>query len=419
MIRPTTSKLSAAPRLYSLLVALALILASAARSSSGRSDTLTVDRLYLLSATPTNYGDETFPATLYGADAEQKLRVIRRIVAQNHGVYSVQQVRGVIFVAYPHITPTAVSIIHTDHPAEADEVVFNPDARVSMENREGLSEATLGSARELFPLVDPTKPGAGTIIAVSGVQEGSGKRVLTGKWSDYANFRTEGNTGGPIPPVGPFGSLVDGKIAISIFGHSVAVETTPPFIHEFTRGGIVWLMAVNAEYSVLSFAGPASALQVKPTDRRMELAVHDRVKDKWKKIQVEGNRSRLRLFGKWLSAIVGFESPGIEPTAAREAERKWGTAEIPNVRQEYDNVVRGEYWLQGILTLENLSDGRKVRIETGQEDSEILQVEGDIVLYRVNDTIYRARIAGDQLKDTTVLVRDEDVPEIHWAFWSK
>ena len=56
---------------------------------------------------------------------------------------------------------------------------------------------------------------------------------------------------------------------------------------------------------------------------------------------------------------------------------------------------------------------------TGQEDSEILQVKGDIVLYRINDTIYQAKIVGDQLKDSTMVVKDEDVPEIHWAFWSK
>ncbi len=73
----------------------------------------------------------------------------------------------------------------------------------------------------------------------------------------------------------------------------------------------------------------------------------------------------------------------------------------------------------GILTLQNLADGRKIRIVTGQEDSEILRVQGDIVLYRVNDEIYQARIAGDQLKDTTLVVKDDDVPEIHWAFWSR
>jgi len=73
----------------------------------------------------------------------------------------------------------------------------------------------------------------------------------------------------------------------------------------------------------------------------------------------------------------------------------------------------------GVLVLQNLADGRKIRIETGQEDSEILTVDQEKVLYRVNDTIYQAHIVGEQLKDSTVVVKDEDVPEIHWVFWSK
>jgi hypothetical protein len=46
-------------------------------------------------------------------------------------------------------------------------------------------------------------------------------------------------------------------------------------------------------------------------------------------------------------------------------------------------------------------------------------VEDDVVLYRVNDAIYQARIDGEQLKDITLVVKGEDVPEVHWAFWSK
>jgi hypothetical protein len=39
------------------------------------------------------------------------------------------------------------------------------------------------------------------------------------------------------------------------------------------------------------------------------------------------------------------------------------------------------------------------------------------VLYRINDTIYQARIADTQLRETSVIVKDDDVPEVHWVFW--
>jgi len=41
------------------------------------------------------------------------------------------------------------------------------------------------------------------------------------------------------------------------------------------------------------------------------------------------------------------------------------------------------------------------------------------VLYRINDTIYQAKIVGDQLKDATVVVKTRMSLKIHWAFWSQ
>jgi hypothetical protein len=70
----------------------------------------------------------------------------------------------------------------------------------------------------------------------------------------------------------------------------------------------------------------------------------------------------------------------------------------------------------GTSILNNLAEGRKSKIETGQEGSEVLWVGEDTVLHRVNDTIYQARLANGQTKDASILVKDEDVPEVHWVF---
>jgi hypothetical protein len=69
--------------------------------------------------------------------------------------------------------------------------------------------------------------------------------------------------------------------------------------------------------------------------------------------------------------------------------------------------------------LDNLEDGSRITIDTGQEDSEILTVRDDgLVLYRVNDSIFSAQIEGDKLSKPLLVVKDEDVPEVHWVFWS-
>jgi hypothetical protein len=90
---------------------------------------------------------------------------------------------------------------------------------------------------------------------------------------------------------------------------------------------------------------------------------------------------------------------------------------VPDVRDEYYNAFRDLY-IPGKLALQNLADNRRMVLDTGQEGSEVLVVRpnGDF-LYRVNDSIYSVRIAGNQIEKGSLIVKDTDVPEIHWAFY--
>jgi hypothetical protein len=130
----------------------------------------------------------------------------------------------------------------------------------------------------------------------------------------------------------------------------------------------------------------------------------------------------IRIFGDWLVTTTmewrpgpagrGSGSPGMEnervelPTDAR-----------PSVRDEYSNQFIDLY-IPGKLIIHNLADNKKLILDTGQEDSEIIAIapKGEM-LYRVNDTIYSAKIVGGQINGTIPIVKDIDVPEIHWAFW--
>ena len=73
--------------------------------------------------------------------------------------------------------------------------------------------------------------------------------------------------------------------------------------------------------------------------------------------------------------------------------------------------------IPGILELDNIQDGRRITFKTNQEDSESLLVTAaGVVLYRVNDSIFQTYIEGSALVNTTTIVKDMDVPEVHWAF---
>jgi len=149
-----------------------------------------------------------------------------------------------------------------------------------------------------------------------------------------------------------------------------------------------------------------------------QLYLLDRSSSQWRTINVEGNSSLVRLFRPWLATIVRTDSEGQQPRG-RNNERSFATDRLPNVQRQYANWAGKYNWFPGILTLQNLTDGRKIRIETNQEDSEIVWVGSGTVLYRVNDAIYQARITGDQIQDSVLVAKDDDVPEIHWVFSSK
>jgi hypothetical protein len=127
--------------------------------------------------------------------------------------------------------------------------------------------------------------------------------------------------------------------------------------------------------------------------------------------------SGMRLFGSWLTTRVTYRTNDRTRGPGVMNERASGTFNLPNVEELYastDNFYR----FPGILMLENLDDGRDIRIMTNQEDSEVLYVRNNTVFYRVNDAIYASRIEQDRLDSPELLVRDDDVPEVHWMFWS-
>ncbi|NOS90744.1 MAG: hypothetical protein HOP30_02370, partial [Cyclobacteriaceae bacterium] len=101
----------------------------------------------------------------------------------------------------------------------------------------------------------------------------------------------------------------------------------------------------------------------------------------------------------------------------KNARRQKGTANGTPFDFRSDFYYR--YYL-GILYLLNVQTRNYIEWNTNQGDSEILLVEKDQVYYRVNDEIYNAPILnGKKLGKAKLLIKDEVVPDIHWAFLSK
>jgi len=386
-------------------------------------------RLYLLAATPTEnigYGTNRYPATLYRANSAKKLDTVREIVSEKDGSAAVQAVGNTIFVVGG--SNFTVYVIHTNDPTRSDSAVFNaghPGAGLDLQG--GLAAAAVQESAPdiLIPMSIPVSgsPSTRALVSVSSGLTGAASRIQLDNWDEYGALRRDGTPGMPILAL-PFVSRVDGSNVVynltvhkthgSVDPKPIVIDSLPPSLRGTKAPVPVAIEAANAEYLVLRPI-PDGALPQSTT------LAHNRARDIWQTVDIEGDRSRLRLFGQWLATDVEQDSSGpfADDKPEKSGERDSRTSRLPNVYGEY-----GAYcWMNrrrfpGILVLQNLADGRKIRMETHQEDSEILWVGADTLVYRVNDSIYRAAIAGDKIQGATLLVKDDDVPEVHWVFWA-
>jgi len=176
----------------------------------------------------------------------------------------------------------------------------------------------------------------------------------------------------------------------------------------------------------------AFSLYNSPTDAKnigySDLAILDKSSNSWYKQKIKGNcDGMIRSFGEWIAGTV-FSNNNIfdekdrlkekivrlSPGKEKRRKKMTKTGMPADYRFEYFGV-----YSPGILYILNVHTKHYIEWSTGQGDSEILLIENDLVYYRVNDEIYRAPILnGQRLGKTRLLIKNEIVPDIHWAFIS-
>jgi cytohesin len=357
---------------------------------------------------------------------------------------------GRIYVVFPGSRPSTVSIIHKRQPAVEDKVEFDPKGVNVDWNLFGVAAGEGGASTLIIPhLVSVPLPQAVaiSILTVAGDALPSESRVAIIKrddWSVYQAFRFPGSPGGPTAQnFVPNGITRNGYV---LFGNGhialpnsmdawISIASTPPdFPVEKIRPRGPTVVVVAATDRFFAFAlTPEGYKSLGLTPSGLEsVYVHDRKLNTWKEITSASTVPvGRRIFGSWLATIVEvyIKGEGNPENPGRENERSYqltrenqGDLELqrlPNTRELYAEAAAKGISIPGLLLMDNLEDGRRITLNTRQEDSEILDVRSDgLVLYRVNDSIFAAQIEGSKLSKPTVVVKDEDVPEVHWVFWS-
>jgi hypothetical protein len=357
-------------------------------------------RLYLLTASPTIYGPVTYPADLYTIGEDNKLQLVRHVVPAEDGVDFVLGSPNALVVAHPHISPTALEIIHFDDPGSVDTI------KPSLGQRSVVGGFMVDLPSHTIIALDLASPPEQTPFQLSlmGIdlrKSDSGQRITDHlPWDTVEYARAQGEAGGPLEGRSPH-----------------LAGTLPKDGGGALEGHVTALLCANDRFSV--FAESAATFEETLKRTSSGVVVADRQLETSRKITIRGSQSRYRLFGSWLAVLIVEPATGHTVNPGTELQRKKATATLPSVTEAYDHAMGIEgKWLPGILELINLESGNVIQWNTGQSDSEILDVSGDEVLYRVNYQIFTASVTGGQLDKSVLVAEDKNVPEVHWVFWS-
>lgn len=143
------------------------------------------------------------------------------------------------------------------------------------------------------------------------------------------------------------------------------------------------------------------------------LFVYNKKNKEWDTKILPGTLPRIRGFSDWLCGYIGDDSKFLlnKPLPGSSLWKDRATGLSPDLRYE------GMY-APGILYFYNPSTGVYFELDTGQADSEVVLIQDNKVLYRVYDELYETELVeGKRLGESKLLLKDDRVPDIHWAFY--
>lgn len=373
--------------------------------------------LYFVSGSPAPYSSDRYPAQLHWLDKTKAALRFVRLIAPAADIWDADYDRRIV-VAVTDSTPIVLGIVHMDLPGITDSLEL-PYPRRSL-IRSDLLELTGGRLMQCAYLSEesnkrakPSDPPDWASWLLVGVDllpaQSPARKPEILNWEAYQYVRRGG-----MEWRGGNGILKteihqDGTLTLRKANHRIQLPYRAP-AGVSPQESLVNLVVNNDSMLVLK----RSRVGVKnPAGVGFSvLEVLDKKAGAWHSVRVPGSGSWPRGFGPWIVATAHeldsrLESPG-------KAQRRQLPAATGRPA-DWDFRMRKIY-SPGILFLHNALTRKEYTIDTKQGDSEVLLVEGDVVYYRVNRSIYKATIGQSQIENPVLVVAGDLVPDVHWAF---
>jgi hypothetical protein len=401
---------SSSSSLKSLLMVTVSIVALSAQVSQCE-DINKSETLYFVAGTPTNDGPETYSANLYGLNVGQKkLQLVRELIDHTSGLYSVQSDQhGALALAFPHVNPNSITIVHIDNPGQPDVVSFLPAGGVVLSSGVSVSTKGKNTSKEIFPIVIPDKSGKDVDPELIGVEfspASASSRVDKASITDYEKMVYGGMPGGAAFNATISGSAEGSKVEKKYGNQTGTLAQLSPETAMALDGKNLAILGRNDHYMIVCVLQSMDDLSQSTT---RNVYIQDRKNNKWSKWNQPGNLSRSRLFGAWLVTTIQQERLDGERSDAPEQ-----SGEDALTKREYDSFQGSISYIPGELRFYNLKTQQAIALKTGQEDTEVLGIHRGLVIYRVNDSLYSAALDGNNLQTSHVLFQGPEARQIHW-----
>ncbi len=241
---------------------------------------------------------------------------------------------------------------------------------------------------------------------------------------DLINMYVVGSPAGAVGSSDQYGIKVnaDGEIIVPRPDSRPAMGINQPKSEPFDIDEIIGLHINNERFMMIS----SRELRKKNEKGNMhtDIWIYKKDTEKWDKVNIPGIPTFYRGFGNWMAGTITERTKGknmnkvtvekkdLPGKAKRDQKlKKTGTP----VDYRYDSF---EIYAPGQLLLYNISTKKKITINTQQGDCEVLLIEGDTLYYRIYDAIYQAAIINGKIENEKLLLQEDYVPDIHWAFVS-
>ena len=368
-------------------------------------------RLFFVSGVPSPDLINTYQTCLYRFDLIQKnLFLIREIASKNEGTFCIisNYDDRILLIAYPApVNPAYFAVIDMDKPLENKILKFNYNDLKSPDY--SLLESHLYNLNDKLSIINVFGNGKVYKYFIGAINDSNKRFIDIHDLSVLSDIRVDGSPG-PWVPGDTFYIFSDEKRNLFVYGDishepkkfvKIYLGLKLPNGVKYNKNNIIVAWINNKNMLALSVSEDETTKSCK--NEYTIYYVFNKLNKEWREVHFKGANTQIRGFGRWIVGVVN----------------NINSIDKKNDIKFVDKNKNSNKAINNTIALYDIINKKMYNIKANDADSEVLLVENDAVYYRLHDKIYKAKILKEFIGPSHLLIKSDQVPNIHWAFIQK